>query len=318
MIRETKRIQPYLADDGDYVMLVDFILQAAPLLHQGFIPDSVWSDRETESIPYVSDVTRFNYGNTQAGIRIIHRKGYEPKAGGHVEDEVIATCYGLPEDSSLELRTHRYYHDPRFVEIQVAGQEKAVSGILERFSSHFNNEAKPDASEVTRLLRIARSAVRVHAWRAAEMNSIEALRGDPLNDEALMYLGIARAAQGFEPEGETHLLASLTLNPKNSDAYYNLGLLALKQGRSLFATDCFEHGLSIDPSNHALLFQYGRALERIGRLQDALQAHQQCVLQSPNPGQLWGFTGMDFTGEAKEAIERIEMAIREDSNQTQY
>jgi superkiller protein 3 len=136
-------------------------------------------------------------------------------------------------------------------------------------------------------------------WRVVEQMCHTILKRIPNEPEALMYLGIARAAQGFEPEGENLLLASLNINPRSKQAYYNLGLIVMNQGRCIFASDAFDHGLRIDPHDHALYYQRGCALERLGKRKEAIEHFEKAVLHTPTD------EALDFTAAAKEAIQRI-------------
>ena len=306
MNTQTRRKQPYWADDGDYVTLVDFALQMVPLLDSEFRPLAVWSEKTTEAAPRGGDVTCFVYGDAERGVKVQHTRHHDTKAHDDAGDEVLIACFGLPERTSLELRAVRSSHHRRFVEIQVAGPDNAVNYILERFDSHFERERSPGGIDISGFIETTRAAARVRAWRVVETNALEVLKHDEQNSEALMYLGLVKAAQGFEPEGENLLLASLTFNPRNHNAYYNLGFLALQQGRCMFASDAFRHGLTIDPANHSLLFQLGRALERLGMTKEALESYQQALLHSPKPNQGWDITGMNFAEDSRRAIERLE------------
>lgn len=308
------KIQPYNAADGEYLTLVEFAVEAAKLLDTSYSPNNIWSERETESVPYEHDTVRFHYGEEPKTIRVFYKIGYEPKYLGHAEDDVVVTCNGLPEGMNLELRILRYYHNPRFIEINVKGTDITVEKILEGFEKWFNVEHILEENEIRQTLQTARAALAVHAWRAAELHVQQVLKHEPHNAVAMMYLGIARATQGYEPEGENLLLASLTLDPRNVDAYYNLGLIVLDQGRCLLACDAFRKGLSIEPANHPLHYQLGRALERLGNLSEALNSYQLALTHSPNPDQLWGYTGKDFTVQARESIKRVNDAIQ--GNQT--
>ncbi|TFG27025.1 tetratricopeptide repeat protein [Candidatus Thorarchaeota archaeon] len=309
MKEQTLKIQPYHSSDGEYVTLVEFAIEAARVLDQTYNPKTEWSERVNECVPYEYEISRFSFGEEPQIIRIIHKMGYEPKYGGHAEDDVFIVCEGLPEDMKLELRVLRFYYDPRFIEIHVKGPDKEVENVLQGFDEHFNVEHIPDENEIRRTLQTARAALVVHAWRAAELNAQYILKHEPYNAIATMYLGIARAAQGFEPEGENLLLASLTLNPRNVDAYYNLGLIVLDQGRCIFASDVFKKGLSLDPENHPLHYHLGKTLERLGKLGEALESYQMAVKHSPNPDQIWGYTGKDFTLEARESVSRLQEVI---------
>lgn len=146
-----------------------------------------------------------------------------------------------------------------------------------------------------------REAIRDQAWRTADLKIHEYLKHEPNDPDAMMYLGISRAAQGFEPEGEHLLLASLTFNPRNKEAYYHLGIIVMEQGRCILASEAFRKGLSIDSTSHALLYQLGRALERLNNIEESLDAYQQALNHGPNIEK----SGDDFTSETKKAIKRL-------------
>lgn len=155
-------------------------------------------------------------------------------------------------------------------------------------------------------------AINDESWRAADSTIYEYLRQCPNDPDALMYLGVSKAAQGYEPEGEQHLLASLTFNPGNKLAYYHLGVIVLEQGRCILASEAFRRGLSIDPDNHSLHYQLGRALERLGNHEEALQAYQRAI--NTNPAE--GITSTDFSVQSQDAITRLQDSSRQEEIET--
>ena len=170
-----------------------------------------------------------------------------------------------------------------------------------------NGEESLNEEELSKLISAMRDAIGIQGWRSADLKAREVLKHKPNDPDALMYLGVARAAQGYEPEGEHHLLASLTFNPHNKDAYYHLGLIVLEQGRCILASEAFKKGVSIDPTNHALLFQLGRAFERLGNLDKALEVYEQALQNKPNPG----LEEVDFSLEIEKAIKRVQRVNRD-------
>jgi len=173
-------------------------------------------------------------------------------------------------------------------------------------------EDAQDKKTLMQLIREIREGIRNQSWRTADLKIHEYLRQEPNDPDALMYLGISRAAQGFEPEGEQLLLASLTFNPRNKDAYYNLGLIVMNQGRCIFASEAFRKGLSIVPDNHARLYPLGRALERLGNVEESLDAYQQALNHDPDPEN----PGDDFTSETRLAIEYLQDPKRQTDAET--
>ncbi len=175
-----------------------------------------------------------------------------------------------------------------------------------------DSEEPLNEGEISRLISALRAAIGIQAWRLADQKAREVLKRKPNDPDALMYLGVARAAQGYEPEGEHHLLASLTFNPRNRDAYYHLGVIVLEQGRCILASEAFRKGISIDPENHQLHYQLGRALERLGYLDEALVAFKQALQNRPNPE----LDEIDYSIEADKSINRVKEAQRDSVEKT--
>ncbi|MFW9955417.1 MAG: tetratricopeptide repeat protein, partial [Candidatus Thorarchaeota archaeon] len=310
MTIRTKTIHPYEASDGEYLTLVEFSLNAAHLLHPDFIPTSSWSEKEQEGVQDEWSKTRFYFGNEVKNIEVLHKMHRGVKEPDRPEDEVFVRCNGLPAGLTFELEAQRRHREQRSVEIRVEGPEEKVDRILDEFELQFGKDETSDSPDLSKALKTARAAAKVHAWRAVEINALDALDKNPNHAEAQMYLGMSLAAQGYEPEGENLLLASLTLEPKNPDAYYNLGVLVMQQGRCMLATDSFRHGLRYHPESHALHFQLGRALERLGNLEEAQEAYQNAIGYSLQSSRTWGYVSRDFTEEAKDGLRRVQDAMR--------
>jgi tetratricopeptide (TPR) repeat protein len=310
---KTKRIQPYSVSDGEYVTLVEFALEAVRFLDRSYKPQNIWSERAIKCIPSESETTQFNLGEESIHVEVIYRIGYEPGTDIHVEDEVSVICMGLPIGTGLKLRVLRQDPNPRFIEIEVSGSQHGVEMILREFGNRFGSEHIPEEKHLEYLLRSAKAASAIGAWRMTESCAQRALQHDQNNPEALMYLGAAKAAQGFEPEGENQLLASLVFNPSNAETYYNLGLIVMKQGRCILASEAFKRSLAIESNNHAFLYRLGQSLERLGDLEGALKMYQQAIQHHPDPELSWIHLGLDLLEEIEESIQRVQSAIRDSS-----
>jgi tetratricopeptide (TPR) repeat protein len=294
--------------DGEYVTLVEFVLEAARTLDLSFNPKRVWSEKSTECIPNESETTRFSLGEKPFLVEIIYRKSYRHGVDSHEEDTAVV-CQGLKEGLSLELCTVRSHSEPRFIEIRVSGNQSDLDLVLKEFEKRFRNEHIPHEKQPEYSLRIAEAASLIGAWRIAELNAQEVFKYDPNNTVALMYLGVAGAEQGFEPEGENQLLASLTLDPKNAQAYYYLGVIVMRQARCILASNAFQKGLTINPTSHPLHYRLGQALERLGNLDEALESYNQALRYRPDMSKGWVHIESDFTKEAMESIDRVKAGI---------
>lgn len=118
--------------------------------------------------------------------------------------------------------------------------------------------------------------------------------------------GIAQGAAGDLDGARMALTAVLEIEPRQYDAWYNLGNVHRMRQQFEAAAACYAVTLGIDPDNHPAHFWSGVVLEGAGRPADALLAYREAVRTSPNPGGHWGFSGMDFTKKAEAAIGRLE------------
>jgi tetratricopeptide (TPR) repeat protein len=60
------------------------------------------------------------------------------------------------------------------------------------------------------------------------------------------------------------------------------------------------------PDNGPVLYRLGDALEKLGKAAEAIAAFRDAVRTAPNPGQVWGYSGLDFEVRPKEALRRLE------------
>ena len=121
----------------------------------------------------------------------------------------------------------------------------------------------------------------------------------------LLAEGIASGAAGDLQAARIALLSVLEIEPRQYDAWYNLGNVHREEKEFERAAACYAVTLGIDPGNHPAHYQQAVVLERAGRTEDARRAYREAVRTSPNPGGHWGFSGMDFTKKAEAALERL-------------
>lgn len=308
MFQLTRRIQPCHGDDGDYITLVGFLLESARIICPGYDPPETWVELGEQTQPDGTRVSRTTLGDHRTGMTVTVSMRHEAGSETPVEDQVGVVAHGLPPGIVLEIRMSRQREGPRCVELTVSGAEEDVQSVLDRFEKFFSDRDASQESRLAYLLRSTAVSARLHAWRTTESKALRCLEIDPHNPEATMYLGIARAEQGFDAEGEGLLLASLMLDPKNVRAYYHSAMVALRQGRCLTAADFLSHARSLNPQDHLVLYHLGKALEGMGRLKDALNAYMEALNASP-PAQ-WdaGFDTVDFRSLASASVDRLRAA----------
>lgn len=309
MKSQQSRIQPFRAKDGDHLLLLEFAKRTLPLVDIAFEQDLISQEPEKRSEPYDYDMTIYRYGDDDRGVVITYRIGYEPKYGGHAEDRVLLKALGLPEHMFYELECTRYYHDPRFIEIRLCLDEGVGTDIINLFNEEFGKTIVLTPKEIENAIASARAALVHRAWSSAEKHARLVLKSDPMNAYALFTVGVALAAQGDEPSGEEYLRRALEQDPTNYDIYYNLGLMHMLRGEYDSAIALYIRGLIHSEDNHALYYQLARAYEAAGKIEDAINAFQRAIDTSPNPSGAFHYTGMDFTDNAREALERLRGSI---------
>jgi tetratricopeptide (TPR) repeat protein len=92
--------------------------------------------------------------------------------------------------------------------------------------------------------------------------------------------------------------------PTHPHAQYNLGNVYMERGQYELAAEQFRRALEISPGNRAAFYQLAKALEYLGRVDEALEAYEQAVNTAPNDEVLPN-TGKGYEAEAKEGIDRL-------------
>lgn len=105
---------------------------------------------------------------------------------------------------------------------------------------------------------------------------------NPLNDIAWYYLGTAHLNKAEDQEGKggqnnlyelavKNLKKAKEVNPQLSDASYNLGLVLLKQGKTLEAEKEWEYTLVVNPNHARVLYNLGLLYQRLGKINEGLE-----------------------------------------------
>ena len=131
-------------------------------------------------------------------------------------------------------------------------------------------------------------------------------RRDEQRAVALLKEGIEKGAAGDLAGARIGLTAALEIDPRQYDAWYNLGNVHRNEKQFERAAACYRTAIGIDRSNHPSHYQLGLVLEAAGRALEAIAAYREAVRTSPNPGGHWGYRGLDFTAKAEAALQRLD------------
>jgi tetratricopeptide (TPR) repeat protein len=116
-----------------------------------------------------------------------------------------------------------------------------------------------------------------------------------------------RARESFKQN-----LEAATLNPADSSAHYNLGLIHQQRGELEAARERFEKAIAIDAEEIDAHYQLGRIARQEKRYADAIQHFEQVVLrdQSHSQNEIWREVGATYIAaeqfdDARDALERF-------------
>jgi len=116
-----------------------------------------------------------------------------------------------------------------------------------------------------------------------------------------------RARESFKQN-----LEAATLNPADSSAHYNLGLIHQQRGELEAARERFEKAIAIDAEEIDAHYQLGRIARQEKRYADAVQHFEQVVSRDPSHSQneIWREVGATYVAaeqfdDARDALERF-------------
>ncbi len=146
--------------------------------------------------------------------------------------------------------------------------------------------------------------------RAPEAVKLLAPLSKSEDPETVNALGIAFSDSGREREAEEAFRRSLSLDPKNVEAYTDLGIVRLRADDPRGARDLFRQALAIDEAVPRAWNGLGVSLNRMGEERASVEAWSRAVALDPklydalyNLGLVAGKTGM--LREARAALERF-------------
>lgn len=304
MFVQDQIIQPFYTEDGNLPLLLAFARQMIGLLDPQFTLTSRQVAQTNEEEPYDFERQTIRYGIPTQGFETVHYKAYEPKYGEQAVDEVSVRAYGLADEQVFQISCVRYWNTPRFLKLSIAGPPSVAETILAQFMQNFGNPAMQETDLPNALLFLTRT-LRQQAWATARQWAEDILKHRPQEGQALFAMGVIHAAQKEYPQAESYLMRVLALSPEHDDACYNLGVLYQETHEPQKAIEFLRRSLVLKPENSPAFYQLGCALEQAGHLEQAIQAYHDAVRTSPNPGGHWGYSGMDFTQQAEQALARL-------------
>ncbi len=237
----------------------------------------------------------------------------ESKSGEEIRQRWGSTERGVEFVDRTEERTYTlacYGYEPPLLQAKIekgwATWTSTDPGVLEAFEDLIGPAMNPsDPARLDRLASDAARSIRSGSWSAAKRDASEVLQYRPDDIEAMFALGLAHAALDEFVQAEQALRKVIASAPNHVDALYCLGNLRIEQKNFLAAEEFLRKAVAIDPRNHAAWARLGFALDTMGRRREAIPAYENALETSPNPGGVFGYTGLDFTGDVIEALDRL-------------
>jgi aspartyl/asparaginyl beta-hydroxylase (cupin superfamily) len=106
------------------------------------------------------------------------------------------------------------------------------------------------------------------------------------NAEALNFIAMCALARGELPDARRMLERAAELEPAQPEIWKSLGIAHLAADRAREALTAFERALQLDPHLFAARLHRGAALERLGRIYDAVASYYGAIVAAQNQG-LW-------------------------------
>lgn len=268
----------------------------APDLDTSALVDSSQAE-EHESFKEV----RRSYGRPNRGFALVDRTQYY-EMGGWLGSRrwTDVHSYGLPEETSLRIAL---YDEGWSATVEVTAPGALAAKVAGELALRLT--ATPNESLIDALAQQLNAHLRRREWGLAVAIGHGLLRLRPADAHALLAVGTASAATGDMEMAELALTELVERVPSNVDGRYNLGNLRFESGDWNAAAEQYRAALAIVPNNHPVAFQLGRALEKSGYRGEALAAYRLADSTSPNPTGAWGYRGLDFTDQARAAIQRL-------------
>ena len=136
------------------------------------------------------------------------------------------------------------------------------------------------------LVEQAREHARSGRVAQAEAAYRDALGANPDNAEALNFVAMCALARGELPDARRMLERAAELEPGQPEIRKSLGIVHLAADHPAEALVAFERALELDPHHFVARLHRGAALERLGRVYDAVASYYGAIVAAQNQG-LW-------------------------------
>jgi tetratricopeptide (TPR) repeat protein len=148
--------------------------------------------------------------------------------------------------------------------------------------------------------------------KQAESECQQSLSRDPYNPEAHYNLGQVYKEQGKLMEASAEFNEAIKSDPSYSDAYAGLGMAKLQTNSFAEAEENFKRAVSLNSGNSTAHFGLGKTYVRQGRFDDAIKELNTSLYQNPNSAPARQALGEAYEGQGNTvaAIKEYQESLR--------
>ncbi len=170
----------------------------------------------------------------------------------------------------------------KFREILAAAIDQHVAGRIDDAEAGYRAALKVEPNDPTALLWLGVIACQSQRYDEAQKLLTRSLRGDPRSSVAQLNLGLAHAGLGNSEAAQSAYRRAVALDPTNRDAYNNLGVLLESMKRPAEAIEPYRKAVELDPISPTFLSNLGNALRLSGRLDEAVETYRRSLELDPS------------------------------------
>ena len=150
------------------------------------------------------------------------------------------------------------------------------------------------SAEVGAHYAAAQTHERAGDWVAAEREWILAISGDPQNARAWVNLGVALNRQNKAKEAINAWTRAIKLDRKLAGAYFNIGLVRIRNGEYVAALAPLKQALLLEPENEVARRALVLALIALERFQEASREIARLLVRFPRDASLLELAAQSF------------------------
>lgn len=138
----------------------------------------------------------------------------------------------------------------------------------------------------------------------------------PEHDQAHLLLGIAHHYKGETLASRACFERSLAINPRNPDAWNNLGNTLIRQGDNAAAADAFAKALDLDARRSDAAYNLAIVLRKLGRPDEARDRLEKLLRIKPDHAAAWSTLGViqQDANALEDALASYERCLKLDPN----